>query len=340
MADGHGIFKCSQMDIPQAYTISKFFSLAEGAKQFSSYLNGGCPACHEGSNWGRKRRLYYYLSDDFLYCFNCARSWSPYWWIKEITGMSYQEIREDMSDYSDSSGFTLEYNRTPEKEWVLPELPSECVNLKSPTQLDYYKDNKIVTMAHKYCEDRRLFSAINSPKALYVCLKDRYHKNRLIIPFYRNDKIESYTSRKLIESDVRPKYILKFNSKKPLFGVDKISEDLPYIFLLEGQIDSFFIQNGIAVSGLELTTEQEDDLNNYPFHKRIWIMDNLKFEQDEVKKKATEKLKNGESLFFYENDFAEFKDLNEYCITKKQDQIDPALIVQSTFSGGKGLLRI
>jgi hypothetical protein len=185
-----------------------------------------------------------------------------------------------------------------------------------------------------------LFTALNSPKALYVCINDKYHKNRLIIPFYKNNKIESYTSRKLLDSDTKAKYVLKFNSKKPLFGIDNLTDDLPYIFIFEGQIDSFFLKNAVAVSGLELTTEQEDELRSYPFHQKIWVMDNLKFENDEVKRKASEKLKNGESLFFYENDFSPFKDLNDYCVEKKLDTIDPALILNNVYSGGKGLLKI
>jgi hypothetical protein len=328
------------MELPQAYTISKFYSISEGARQYSSYINGGCPICHEGSNWGRKRRLYYYLSDDFLYCYNCARSWNPYWWVKEATGMSYREIREDMRDYDDGGGFVLQHEKAESAEWVLPELPGECVNLKSQVQLDYYKGNRIVQLARQVCEQRRLFTALNSPKALYVCINDKYHKNRLIIPFYKNNKIESYTSRKLLDSDTKAKYVLKFNSKKPLFGIDNLTDELPYIFIFEGQIDSFFLKNAVAVSGLELTIEQEEELRSYPFHQRIWVMDNLKFENDEVKRKASEKLKNGESLFFYENDFTPFKDLNDYCVEKKLDAIDPALILNNVYSGGKGLLKI
>jgi hypothetical protein len=327
------------MELPQSYTISKFLTYTEGAKQYNSYLVGGCPICHEGSSWGSKRRLYYYLEDDFLYCYNCSKSWNPYWWIKEVTGMTYHEIKDDLKE-SGEGDYILEYQETDESSWELPELPGECVNLKSDVQLDYYKKVKIVQIAYQYCKDRRLLTALNSPKALYVCIKDRYHENRLIIPCYQGNKIVTYTSRKLVDYDKKAKYLLKFNSQKPLFGFENIDLDFPYIFLFEGQIDSMFLKNGVALSGLELTSEQEEQLDTIPFHQRIWIFDNLEMENKEVKGKAIQKLKNNESLFLFKDEFSPFKDLNDYCVEKKQDFVDPALILANVYSGGKGLLNL
>ena len=330
------------MDLPQTYTISKFFTHTEGARQYSSYLNGGCPICHEGNSWGSKRRLYYYINDDFLYCYNCARAWNPYWWIKEITGMTFHEILEDVKDYGGVDGdYIQQYSsNTTTTEWAMPDLPGECINLKSEVQLDYYKNDKMVKKAYDYCNDRRLFSALNSPKALYVCIDDRYHKNRLIFPYYKENKIISYASRVFLPDDKRTRYLIKFNTGKPVFGLDRVDADYPYIFIFEGQIDSMFIKNGIAVSGLVLTEEQESELSAFPLHKRIWCLDNLAMEKDEVRSKAIEHLNNGESLFLYLNEFEKYKDLNEYCIEKKQDQVDPVLILNNVYSGGKGLMRI
>ena len=65
--------------------------------------------------------------------------------------MSYREIQEDMQDYDDGGGFVLHHEKTEKVEWVLPELPGECVNLKSQVQLDYYKGNKIVQLAKQVC---------------------------------------------------------------------------------------------------------------------------------------------------------------------------------------------
>lgn len=329
------------VDLPQSYTISKFLTHAGNPTQYSQYLLGGCPSCHEGSNWGVKRRLYYYISDDFLYCYNCQKSWNPYWWVREITGMSYREILEDLKENGTDSDYILEFTQTNEKNWELPELPGECVNLKSETQYDYYKKLKVVKHAYDYCSERRIFTALNSPRAIYVCVKDRYHENRLIIPCYdSNNKIVSYTSRQLLDNDKKAKYLLKFNAKKLLFGFDKIDPDFPYVFLCEGQIDSMFLKNAVALSGLDLNEDQEDQLNSIPLHKRIWVFDNLRDENKEVQQKALNKLRESESLFLFKNEFSDSKDLNDYCVQKKLDFVDPALILENTFSGGKAMLNL
>lgn len=327
------------MEIPQSYTISKFFSYANKTKQHSRYLNGGCPICHEGSNWDTKQRLYYYIQDDFLYCYNCARSWNPYWWVKEVSGMSHKELKDDIKEYTGDSDYILQWEQEASKEWTLPDLPGECVNLRDAMQLKFYRKLPIVQKALDYCKSRRLFDAINTPKTFYVCLNDKYHKNRLIIPFYKNNRIICYTSRKILD-DNTAKYLLKFNSPKTIFNIDKIKTEIPYIFLFEGQIDSMFVQNGVAVSGLTLTQQQEQELSQFPFHEKIWVLDNLKFEKKEVINKIISKLRAGERLFFYENEFAPFKDLNDFCVEKKQDFVDPALIVESSFTEEKGLLRV
>ena len=324
--------------IPTVYTISKFNLFTNKSKTYSNYINGGCPICHEGESWNIKQRLFYYLKEDFLYCYNCARSWNPYWWIREVSGMTHKELQADITDYT-GDNFVLQWDDSLKtNDYILPDLPGECVNLTDDIQLKYYKSNKIVSKALDYCKSRRLFSAINAPKTFYVCLNDNFHKNRLIIPFYKNGRIVCYTSRKILNDD-SAKYLLKFNSPKTVFNIDKIKPEVPYIFLFEGQIDSMFVENGVAVSGLTLTSQQEEELSAFPLHERIWVLDNIKFEKKEVINKIVGKLKAGDALFLYKNKFEEFKDLNDFCVEKKQDFVDPALIVQYSFTGEKGLLQ-
>ena len=101
-----------------------------------------------------------------------------------------------------------------------------------------------------------------------------------------------------------------------------------------------FVDNGVAVSGLTLTSQQEEELSAFPFHERIWVLDNLKFEKKEVVNKVISKLRAGDTIFLYKDDFADFKDLNDYCVIKKLDRIDPALIINNSVTGEKGLLQI
>jgi hypothetical protein len=330
------------MELPQAYISNKFHSYSTFIRETSSYLNGSCPICHEGDSWGKKRRLFYFLHDDYLYCHKCGRSWTPYFWIKEVSGMSFKEIKEELKDYDYDFKYKLIIDKIEEKQFELPLLPGECVNLKDDLQIKYFSNYPVVDIALNVCKQRRLFTAINSPKTYYVCLNDKFHGNRLIIPFYNSlGKVEYYISRKLLESDTKAKYLIKFGSDKPVFNIDKIDENFPYIFIFEGQIDSMFVKNGVAISGVKLTEKQDEELTRrFPFHQIVWILDNYRLEKDEVQKIIKDKLQNNNSVFLYENEFSKFKDLNEYCIEREQDQIDPALILKHSYRGDAGLIRL
>lgn len=286
--------------------------------------------------------MFYFLDEDYIYCHNCSRGWNTFFWIKEVTGMSFKQIKDELKDYSSDSNFKLIVDHIEEKNFELPTLPGECVNLKDDLQLKYFSNYPVVKKAKDYCFERRLFTALNSPKTFYCCVNDKFHGNRLIIPYYNSvGKIESYISRKLLDNDSKAKYLVKFGSKKPIFNLDKIDENYPYIFIFEGQIDSMFVKNGVAVSGVLLTEEQEQILTrDFPFHNKIWVLDNYRFEKKEVLEVIKEKLVKGETLFFYPNDFAESKDLNEYCVKKGLDFVNPDLLISGSLKGDRGILKL
>lgn len=330
------------MDLPQSYIIDKFYSASFNVKETSNYLNGCCPICHEGESWGKKTRLFYIKKDDYLYCHNCGLSWTPFYWIKEACGLTFKEIKKELEGYSFDFKYKILIDEQEEKVFELPVLPGECVNLKDSLQIKYFSKYKSVQIAKQYCEDRRLFSAINSPKTFYCCINDKFHGNRLIIPYFDDKgKIECYASRKLLDSDTKAKYLLKFGSKKPVFNLSRIDENYPYIFLFEGQIDSMFVKNGVAVSGTKLTLEQEQILTSqFPFHNKIWVLDNFRFEKQQVIKIIKEKMIKNEPVFLYDGEFSEFKDLNQYCVKKEQDFIDPVLLINGSYYGEKNLIKL
>jgi hypothetical protein len=135
--------------------------------------------------------------------------------------------------------------------------------------------------------------------------------------------------------------MLKFNSPKKIFNLDKVDVDYPYIFPIEGPIDSMFVKNACGISGTTLTDVQENELNRaHPFHQKIWVFDNHRFEGDVVRNKIADKLKEGETVFMYGDDFEQYKDMNAYCVAKNLDQVDPGLIIKHSYTGQKGLLML
>lgn len=332
----------SKIDLPQSYVLGKLRAYSSAVKETHKFLNGSCPVCREGGSWGVKRRMFYMFRDEYIFCHNCQRSWSPYFWIKEVCGLTFRQIVEELKDENYDMDFVELQDPIAERKYELPPLPGECVNLRDELQVNYFKKNPIVAKAKAFCERRRLFTAAYAPVNLYCCIGDNTHRNRLVIPFTDNrGKVVSYITRTLNAEDSRPKYLMKTGDKKPIFNLHRVENDYPVLFLFEGQIDSMFVRNGVAVSGVYLTTEQDETLTRmFPFHQRYWVLDNYRLEGKEVQDVIAAKLKKNENVFLYDGEFKEFKDLNEYCVKKEQDRIDPALIIEGCYSGAKGLFRI
>ena len=80
--------------IPQDYIIEKFFQYAgyPKYKKITNVYEGGCPLCREGKSWGKKRRLYFVVKENYIYCHNCGWSGSPINWVQEVTGKNYIDI--------------------------------------------------------------------------------------------------------------------------------------------------------------------------------------------------------------------------------------------------------
>ena len=80
--------------LPEQYVVEKFCQHA-GYPKYNKRANtwsGGCPMCREGSSWGKKRRLYYKLDKNYVFCFNCGWKGSTLQFIKEQTGLTINEI--------------------------------------------------------------------------------------------------------------------------------------------------------------------------------------------------------------------------------------------------------
>lgn len=336
------------MLIPTEYILQKFYQYA-GYPQFKKISNtyiAGCPICREGKSWGKKRRCVYVVDDNIVCCHNCGWYSDPIKWITEVSGLTFGEIVKESKDFDILPLETLQ-DQKPVSRATVATLPKDCINIFDSNQLNYYKDNNVVIDGLELAKKRRLNTAINRPDTLWVTEKDKTHKRRLVIPFYDdNNNIIFYQTRLIYKEDEKyyPKYLSKINGEKSLYNINKISNDLEYIFIFEGPIDAFFIKNGTAVAGIQenstntFSTLQEQQLLPYKFFKKIWVLDSQW--QDKASKNKTSKLlESGETVFIWpENMGKKFKDINDYCVSNKLDSIDPEFIIQNSQEGLKAKL--
>lgn len=335
------------MIIPEEFIVQKFYQHAgypKYVKSTNTYM-GGCPICREGSSWGRKSRLYYIPKDGVICCHNCGWYSKPINWILEVEKIPYDELVKQIDRCEYEYGVPKEETITPRQT---EELPKDSINMFDSTQLKYYAENKIVTKAASVIVNRRLNTAVNRPRALYVSLNDPVHRNRLVIPFYSNKtKCDFYQTRTLLEQDNdRPKYLSKMNSEKTLFNYDQVRNNSDHIFITEGPIDSFFIRNSVAVAGIQekskqtLTTAQKLQLDRHFLMQPVWVLDSQWL--DSASRMKTEiLLKSDQCVFIWPKDVGtRFKDVNDMCVFFEIDRLSRQYILDNTYCGLRGLVTL
>jgi DNA primase len=316
--------------LPGHYVLSKFYTYAGDPvfRKFDGNYNASCPICREGKSWLRKKRLYFYPTTNTFYCFNCNKSWNAVNWIIELSGLSKDEIELDAfsGDLSLDVTKKSEFTRQPRKE--KPSLPYDSINLLDSLQVNYYKNNIHFNKALEYIKSRRLHEAVNKSSSYYISLTDILHKNRLCVPYRDyNNQIIFYQTRSLDGSE--PRYLNKIGYDKSIFNINQINPNLDKIFLFEGPMDCVFVQNGVAVAGLNLTALQEKQINKFPFHDKIWILDNPK--KDQASKEKIQALLTAKQKVFRWPLSSPYKDFNEWVVAEGINEIPYDFILKSLY---------
>lgn len=330
---------------PESYVVSKFFELGPYPihNSYNNTYQCSCPICREGTSFGKKRRCFFIPEKDLIYCHNCGWSSNSLKWIVKVSGMSYNEVYREISNESHDLLDVMTLNE-PVLVKKSPSLPEDCINLSDPTQLEYYKNNKVVNSALDYLIERRLSTAVNKPDTFYVSLKDYNHKNRLIIPFLdTSGKCVHYQSRKMFDWDEKPNYLSKINSEKSIFGIERVDDELDDVFIFEGPFDACFVKNGLAVAGINesrhlFTAVQSEQLDQLKLFNKIWILDNQWIDET-ARSKTRVLLEMGECVFIWPSKFKSFKDFNDLCICCNLDEVKHSFIKKHSTCGAGAVVK-
>jgi CHC2 zinc finger len=332
--------------VPEQYVIENFYRCVSqpSYNKYTNTYNGSCPFCKEGKSFGKKTRFFYIPEKELCYCHNCGYSKKAFNFLLDVTGKPFNEIITEIKKL-DNTEVPIIKEEIVEKVHT-PSLPDDCINLSDENQLKFHNTSPVVSICLNLLKKRRLNTAINRPKTFYLSLTDKVHKNRLVLPFYDvNGDIIHYQTRTLLPADerIKPKYLSKVKSEKSLYGVHNIDPNLEYVFIFEGPIDSYFIKNGLAVCGIAedssrtFTPLQQKQIGQLASYKKIWCLDN-QWNDNASLKKSSILLDNGETIFIWPEELKDFKDVNEYCISKGLDSINPEMVLKNAYSGLKGKL--
>lgn len=224
-----------------------------------------CPFCGDSKKSARKKRGNYYLEDGMYKCYNgeCQIYCDSFRLVAELESKPLSQVKADFFKHEKSGGGDFEYVQELQPKHTNNE-PEKFVVPSSWTMLtDELKE---------YVHSRMLQTAPNVQGELLLFYNTE--SRRLVIPWIMNGKIAYYQERALSPHQ-QPKYLFpKATTGRPLYGIDNVSSSYPWIFYLEGALDSIWVKNGTAAGSISLSSTQSETLSNYIEHEVVYFPDN------------------------------------------------------------------
>ena len=288
------------MLLPQEYIVQKFYQYAgyPKYKKSTNTYEAGCPICREGSSWLKKSRCYYIVDKSIICCHNCGWYGKPLKWIQEVTNQTYEEIIKEVKTYDVLPSDILQEELPSELPKNLHKLPLDCINLFDTHQTDYHKDSIVVQKALELIKRRRLDTAVNRPKSLWLSLTDKVHKNRLIIPFYQEQgPIDAFFVR----------------NGTAVAGIQENSSNM-------------------------FSTLQQSQINSFKTYNRVWVLDSQWQDDASRTKTKRLIDAGETVFIWPEKVGTIYKDINDACMAANIDEISPKFILSNAHSGLKAKL--
>jgi len=309
--------------------------LQQFKKKGDNLWNFRCPYCGDSQKSRTKARGFVFRkkNDLFFKCHNCGVGASLGNLVKTIDSKTYKDYI--MERYK--KGVETHSSPQPEFKFNAPVFRKKGI-LEGLQSIKNLPDDH---PARQIVERRKL--PLESLSDLYLCesfykftntiIKGKFPSlggdhPRLIIPFRGEDgEVFAYQGRAF--GDEQPKYItIKIDADHDkIFGLDKVDKSKP-ILVVEGPLDSLFLDNCIAVAGADFSN-MEGDLtviyDNEPRNK-------------EINKQIEKTINQGKSVCLWP-DTMEYKDINDMVIggyTKEEIQ---EIITNNTLSGVAAKLR-
>lgn len=305
-------------------------------KKNDNTYNCRCVICGDSQKNRRKARGYFfaYKTDLRYKCYNCDISLNFGNFLKTQDGNLYSQYA--FEKYSEGQSLTKIANVVPEVKFEEPKFKNTEERLldRLLTRLDTLPDDH---EAVQFVINRKI------PKTKYkqmyyienvkdiAQLNEKYKENikgeepRLVLPFYDSDSQLSGVTCRALRGEALRYITVKVKDNVPLlFGIDVVDRTKP-IYVVEGPIDSLFLDNSIAIGGTSFGKLGETGL---PKENLIVIFDNQPRNKD-VCKIIAKNIEQGYNVVLWPQNLVE-KDINEMVLAGRNVR---KIIKENTFSG-------
>ena len=219
--------------------------------------NFRCPLCGDSSKNKSKSRGYIYEKKNnyFYMCHNCGASTSFYNFLDKVDPELLKEYaleRYKNGNATNSPAPTFEEFKAPapkfKKSLTIPSIESLSAEHYARIYVEARQIPEAFYSELYYAEDFKKFvESLNIEKD---GLKE--DDPRLVIPFYDEDKnLVAFQGRALGQSKLRYITVKIDKDNYKVFGLDRIDKEKT-IYVMEGPIDSMFLENAIATADSNL----------------------------------------------------------------------------------------
>jgi len=309
--------------------------LQQFKKKGDNLWNFRCPYCGDSQKSRTKARGFVFRkkNDLFFKCHNCGVGASLGNLVKTIDSKTYKDYIFERY----KKGVETRSSPQPEFKFNAPVFRKKGI-LEGLQSIKNLPDDH---PARQIVERRKL--PVESLSDLYLCesffkftnsiIKGKFPSldgdhPRLIIPF-RDESGEVFAYQGRAFGNEQPKYItIKIDEERDkIFGLDKVDKSKP-ILVVEGPLDSLFLDNCIAVAGADFSNIKGDLTVIYDNEPR----------NKEINKQIEKTIDQGKSVCLWPDHMKE-KDINDMIIAGYSKKEVQEIITNNTFSGASAKLR-
>ena len=298
-----------------SYLDTKYINLASASLQKYKKVKNGlwtfrCPYCGDSKKNKNKTRGYIFQAkgDHVFKCHNCGVTRSLSNFLKDNVPHVYDEYV--MERYKEGTIGKNVPKPDLTKFITKPKFAKRTVDLKRLSSLNNFH------VAKKYILDRGIPE--NKLDRLYYCPNFKEWTNtqkqtfsdttndeeRIIIPLNDTDgNLIGFQGRSL-SPNAKMRYItVMLDEDAPkLYGLDHINKN-ETIYIVEGPLDSFFLENAVAMCGSDV------DIRSFGWSDYIWVYDNEPRSR-QITDKISKSIDRGDKVVIWSSSIKE-KDLND-----------------------------
>lgn len=312
-------------------------------KKTNNLYNFRCPLCGDSEKNRYKARGYLYPSkdrDSFVFkCHNCGDTRSFGNLIKHVDNMMYKNYMLEgfgkNTQYEEKREMPKRKRRVRDVSF-LEDLGAERV--------DRIPKNHVV---HRFINDRRIPDSSlnrlyyihddNALEKVDPIYKNRIRGNqpRVILPFINRDGELVGIAARAINGSVQMRYLaFRLNNNAPMiFGLDQTKRNSrDSIYVVEGPIDSLFLDNAIAVGGADFSKLESEVRKD----KCIIVFDNEP-RNKEIVKKIKKIIDDDYRVCIWPENIKE-KDINDMILAGTPASEIEEMINKNTYSGLQALV--